>query len=348
MQFDTNTIAHSSVHATQTVEPYPLKFAPLPHERLWGGHQLKSWFSCQDNRPIGEFWVLSAHPSAVSVVQNGVYRGMRLDELTRIDPEAYLGQSPQQRFPLLIKFIEAQEDLSVQVHPDDEYALQRENDFGKTEAWYIVDAGENGEIIYGHTFQNKEHYFQCVQNRTIQNHLKRRQVHNDDLVFVPAGTLHAILKGTILLEIQQTSDVTYRVYDWDRLDSTGKPRPLHMQKAADVMHFGPDSRSRSKGVDTEIRPIFQSDPISHVHLLTCPYFTIERLELKAGSRYVCPLGRKGNPDVLIGLNGTGSVFYQQRSSAISIQKGDTLLIPGTFDDYQIQADTDMKLIRTFY
>jgi mannose-6-phosphate isomerase len=329
-------------------EPYPIKFTPIPQERIWGGHQLKSWFSIQEERPIGEYWLVSAHPNALNVVQYGAFSGMSLNELTQKYPDAYLGQSPQKRFPLLIKLIEAADDLSVQVHPDDSFALQWENDYGKTEAWYILDTWEQGEIVYGHTFSDKDHFLQCVREKKIPQFLERRKVHPDELVYVPAGTLHAILKGTVLLEIQQTSDVTYRVYDWDRVDREGKSRTLHTKQAADVIRFGPHPAEENQKLDSERKTIFQNDRISHQRLLACPYFTIEKIEMQAGNRYECSLGRKGNPDVLIILNGEGSVSYLPKGEAIPIRKGDALLIPATLSNYEIHADTDMKWIRTFY
>jgi len=322
---------------------YPVRFKPIAQERIWGGDQLKSWFSLRDSRPIGEYWLLSAHPSGISVVENGPYKGMPLNELVSRYPDAYLGCSPQDRFPLLIKLIEAADDLSVQVHPDDHYARKKEGDYGKTEAWYILDHGSTAEIIYGHRFSDREQYRRSVQVRTVKNYLLHRPIQKDELVYVPAGTLHAIRKGTVLLEIQQTSDVTYRVYDWDRLDQHGKSRQLHTEQAAEVM-FSPMSVSLA---DWQTRTLSQNEKFVHEHLLTCPYFTIERLRMAAGA--TCPMqtGRAGNPDVLVCLEGEGFVSCGQEQQ-IPCKRGDLLLIPANQLRYQIYAVHPLKLIRTYY
>ncbi|WP_081590222.1 type I phosphomannose isomerase catalytic subunit [Brevibacillus massiliensis] len=313
-------------------------------KRIWGGHQLKEWFSVRDDQPIGEYWLVSSHPVGVSVVQNGALRGKSLPELTELFPEAYLGRSPQKRFPLLIKMIEAQDDLSVQVHPNDDYAKRTENDYGKTEAWYIVDPGPGAEIIYGHRFKDRDHFLQSVQAKSIQPFLERKKIERDQLVYVPAGTVHAILKGTMLLEIQQTSDVTYRVYDWDRLDQNGTRRELHIRQAADVI----DYRSGEREPLCRITPISRRDGVSHDHLLSCPFFTVERIKMENNSRFTCSLGRAGNPDVLVILEGEGCIDYGQGRPAVAVQRGDAVLVPGTLPTYGILAWTHLKIVRTYY
>ncbi len=323
---------------------YPVKFAPLCQERVWGGHRLKSWFSVQDSRPIGEYWLLSAHPSAVSVVENGVFKGLTLHDLTKNYPEAYLGKSPQPRFPLLVKLIEAADDLSVQVHPDDRYARKMEGDYGKTESWYILDHSPEADIIYGHRFRDREHFIRSVDQMTVKRHLKREKINKDDLVYVPAGTLHAILQGTVLLEIQQTSDVTYRVYDWDRRDEQGVSRPLHIEQAARVMQFAPPARPPICTPDS----MFQNHFVTHDRLLACSYFTLERMTIAAGNTYECRLGRAGNPDVLIAVEGAGCLAYGDDGARVPFARGNALLVPAYLSTYRIVSETDVKLIRAFY
>ncbi|WP_421617837.1 type I phosphomannose isomerase catalytic subunit [Brevibacillus sp. TJ4] len=323
---------------------YPVTFKPIVQERVWGGSRLKSWYSLDDVRPIGEYWLLSAHPSGVSVVDSGPFAGMRLDELTARYPEDYLGRSPQERFPLLVKLIEAADDLSVQVHPDDSYALQAENDYGKTEAWYILDHASPGEIIYGHRFADADHFRRSLQRKNVLEYLNRRPIGRDELVYVPAGTLHAIRKGTILLEIQQTSDVTYRVYDWDRVDAKGSSRQLHIDQAAAVM-FRTD---QSEQTIWQRKTLASRNDGVHERLLSSPFFTIERLSIPDHRHYVLHSGRPGNPDVLIVLEGEGWLEYGQPQQHISYKKGDLLLIPASIPSYRVHADRRAKIIRTYY
>lgn len=334
----------NELDSKSSADCYPVKFAPIFRERIWGGHRLKSWFSLTDPRPIGEYWLLSAHPSGISVVDNGPLKGMTLNELIARYPDEYLGQSPQDRFPLLVKLIEAADDLSVQVHPDDGFARQAEGDYGKTEAWYILEHGPSAEIIYGHRFSDVEQFRRSIQAKTVQDYLQRRPIQKDDLVFVPAGTLHAILQGTVLLEIQQTSDVTYRVYDWDRLDANGRSRQLHTEQAGTVMFRTPPV-SHAVG---QAKKLLQNDSVVHEHLLSCPFFEIERIQIGAGKSCVLATGRAGNPDVLVILEGEGFVAYGEQKQLVAFKKGDLLLIPASLRRYQIHAGQQVKIIRSYY
>lgn len=278
------------------MKPYPVQFRPIPVERLWGGHTMKKHFSVEHlSHPIGEYWLLSAHPNALSVVENGPLAGKTLQELTEKYPEAYLGHSPQPRFPILIKLIEARQDLSVQVHPDDNYALQYEKDYGKSEAWYILNSPTSQQMIYGHRFQNREEYIQAVKSKRVREYLIYQSICEGDLVYVPAGTLHALLADTVLLEVQQTSDVTYRVYDWDRTDTSGKPRQLHVDKAADVLSYHTQLPHQA------LKPYRQER--NHVEvLIDCPFFHIDRVQLKANTVHtIAPIQ---SPITIIMVSGT--------------------------------------------
>jgi mannose-6-phosphate isomerase len=342
MPYDLTACISSGSDCKSSADCCPVKFAPIFRETIWGGDRLKPWFSLNDARPIGEYWLLSAHPSGVSVVADGPLQGMTLNELISRFPEAYLGRSPQNRFPLLIKLIEAADDLSVQVHPDDAYALKAEGDYGKTEAWYILEHGPAAEIVYGHRFADPDHFRRAVKERTVRHFLRRRPIRKDDLVFVPAGTLHAILKGTILLEIQQTSDVTYRVYDWDRVDASGKGRKLHIEQAETVM-FSVPPVSRA---DLQTKKIMADGHVIHEQLLSCPYFTIDRIQAQAGNSCPLSLGKAGNPDVLVILAGEGSVRWGKQH--VTFRQGDALLIPASLAQYEIRAARDAKIIRAYY
>jgi mannose-6-phosphate isomerase len=329
---------------------YPLKFTPIVQERIWGGSRLKSLFHVNTDKPIGEYWVLSGYPSAKSVISNGTYVGKTLNDMIAEYPEAYLGVSTQERFPLLIKFLEAEDDLSVQIHPNDEYALKHEGDYGKTEAWYILDSKPGGEIIYGDTFKSREQYLQAVEQKNIKPFLERLPVAADDFVHVPSQTMHALLAGTTLIEIQQTSDVTYRVYDWDRLDSSGKSRELHIEKAADVMLYGQANTIQDSLTDRSRYTIARTAVVLHEHLVSCPYFTIEKITLSSGS-FASSLGKTGNPDILVVASGSGTLDWTDKNGeqvSLIIQNGDAILIPATITDYLITTDQKLNVLKTFY
>lgn len=321
---------------------WPVKFTPVPMARIWGGDTLKPMFQVSTDEPIGEYWVVSGHPSGMSVVADGPLRGKTLLQLTEEYPEAYLGRSQQERFPLLIKFLEAKHDLSVQIHPDDEYALSHEGDFGKTEAWYVLDAKPDGKVNYGHTFASRVEYEQAVAQGRVRNFLSYRDVQKGDLVFVPARTLHALLAGTTVLEIQQTSDVTYRVYDWDRVDEHGKSRELHVKKAADVLTYD------EAGMDGSPVVMEQMDSAPWTRIASCAYFTIDLVELT--SSYTMAMGCEGNPDVVVVLEGEGDIQTTTNGevSTISFQAGDAILVPATASAYTLVPDSSLKAVRTFY
>jgi mannose-6-phosphate isomerase len=321
---------------------YPVKFKPVPMKRIWGGNELKQMFHVQTDEPVGEYWVVSGHPNGMSIVSDGPLEGMSLNELTDMYPNAYLGTSPQPRFPLLIKFLEAEDDLSVQIHPDDTYAQAHEGDFGKTEAWYILDAQKDGKVVYGHVFPDRDSYKQVVRNGRVKDYLSYRQISKGDLVFVPAGTLHALLGGTKVLEIQQTSDVTYRVYDWDRVDENGKGRDLHEDKAADVLDLG-SQRASVK------RSTIRNDEIcQHERLVECPYFTIESIVAKGSC--VFHHGQDGNPDILIAVEGCGELRTTVNGTqhSLRMEPGTSVLMPGTLNTYEVLPETQMTIMRTYY
>ncbi|WP_028987280.1 type I phosphomannose isomerase catalytic subunit [Thermicanus aegyptius] len=326
---------------------YPVKFAPIPHARIWGGESLKTSFSVQEKGPIGEYWVLSAHPSSPSVVTHGLLKGKSLLSLTEEYPKEFLGSSPQPRFPLLIKFLDVEDDLSIQVHPDNDYALREEKDYGKTEAWYFLNAKKGAKIIFGDTFQNREEYLKAVEEGRIRDYLKYKDVKAGDVVYVPAGTLHALLAGTQLIEVQQTSDVTYRVYDWDRVDQGGKKRELHVEKAAAVMTYGKESGHED--ADLIRRVIRDEEGFLHEHLVTSPYFVMEKITLR-GKKVRLSGGKEGNPDILIISSGEGRLSWTEKEAPISLHFGDTLLIPSSIsqEGYDLETSGTLEILRTFY
>jgi mannose-6-phosphate isomerase len=318
----------------------PVKFTPIAVPRIWGGHTLKSWFDTDTDQPIGEYWVVSSHPHGTSVVEQGAFKGKTLNDLVREHPEAYLGDSPQPRFPLLIKFIEAAQDLSVQVHPDDEYARRVESDFGKTEAWYVLDCPDDGRVIYGHQFKSRQEYMQAVEEKRVKPYLEYVPISPGRLVFVPSRTLHALLAGTMVLEIQQTSDVTYRVYDWDRVDEHGRSRELHVEKAADVLEYGSQPNPFPAAQEIPAAAGMRGS-----RMASCPYFTIDKWNLLSG-RHSFVHGRRGNPDIVIVTEGQGTLHWPDGD--MPLRRGDAVIVPATLSGYTVFCVGGMELIRVFY
>lgn len=212
----------------------PMFLKPVFQEKIWGGSRLKSVFGFDiPNDKIGEDWAISAHPHGVSVVENGEFKGQKLDDLWKEHKELF-GHPTEPVFPLLIKILDAEDELSVQVHPDDAYGMKHEGELGKTECWYIIDAEPGAEIIYGHHAKTREELAEMIKEGRWDDLLKKVPVKKGDFFYVPSGTIHAIGKGIMILETQQSSDTTYRVYDYDRKDASGQKRELHIQQSIDV------------------------------------------------------------------------------------------------------------------
>jgi mannose-6-phosphate isomerase len=213
----------------------PLFLKPVFKERIWGGTALQQEFGYEiPTDKTGECWAISAHLNGPSIIANGPFEGMTLDELWKEHPELF-GYPKEEVFPLLIKILDANMDLSVQVHPDDSYAMVNENgELGKTECWYIIDCKEDAEMIFGHNAKTKEELIEQINEGKWNELLRRVKIKPGDFFYVPSGTIHALCEGTLVLETQQSSDTTYRVYDYDRRDSEGNLRDLHLEKAIDV------------------------------------------------------------------------------------------------------------------
>jgi mannose-6-phosphate isomerase len=254
---------------------YPLQFNPILKERIWGGTKLKSMF----NKPItsnitGESWELSDVKGDVSVVSNGAYQGKSLTELLEMYPDELLGTQVHKRFgkqfPLLFKFLDAREDLSIQVHPNDELAKERHNSFGKTEMWYVMQADQNARIIVG--FEHKsspDQYLKSLKDKTILGLLHTVDAKKGDVFFLETGTVHAIGAGLVIAEIQQTSDITYRIYDFDRKDADGNTRELHVDLALDAINYE----------KTDTQKIYTTHENQSNGVVDCPYFTTNFIPL---------------------------------------------------------------------
>jgi mannose-6-phosphate isomerase len=329
------------MHTTNQNQPlYPFIFHPIFKERIWGGNKLKTVL----NKDIpfencGESWEISAVPNDVSVVKDGHLRGKLLDELIRTYQGSLVGKKVYEKFgntfPLLIKFLDAQEDLSIQLHPNDELAQKRHNSFGKTEMWYVMQADKGASVRSG--FNKK------IDHQTYLEHLNRKKlddilniipVQADDVIFLPAGRVHSIGKGLVIAEIQQTSDVTYRIYDFDRTDNQGNKRQLHTEEALDAIDYEhyPEYKMGYQKVRNEV-----------TELVASAYFTTNRLH------FTQPVTRNyQNTDsfvVYICLEGSFTIDYPQGSVAVT--KGDSVLLPATLKEVTLRPDGESKLVETY-
>jgi len=252
---------------------YPLSFAPVFAERVWGGHLLECFLGCEvEDEPIGEAWIISNHKNGMSYVNHGEYKGKSLKELIDEFPEELLGKEIYNKygknFPLLVKYIYAKDSLSVQVHPNDEYALKNEGEPGKTEMWYILDAEEEATLIAGlKKGVTKEIFAKELATGDPARLLSAKEVTRGDSIFIPSGRVHAIQAGLLILEIQQSSDTTYRMFDWNRVGLDGKPRELHVEKSLETTDW--------QDFEPDVKSVNDPNPI----LAECEYFKIEKLML---------------------------------------------------------------------
>lgn len=312
---------------------YPLIFEPILKDRIWGGTKLKTDLG-KTNLPTettGESWELSAVEGDVSVVSNGIYKNKPLTDILAQYPEEVLGTKVHKQFgtqfPLLFKFLDANKTLSIQVHPNDELAKKRHNSFGKTEMWYVMQADEGSRIIVG--FKEKssqEQYLEHLQNKDLIEILNEVEVKKGDVFFLETGTIHAIGAGIVLAEIQQTSDITYRIYDWDRVDAQGKLRELHVEEALDAMNYNvTDAQKHYTTLENK----------SNV-MVNCPYFTTSYLPLngstgvsKDGSSFTVYICTEGEFSVEIG------------TEKYTFKKGDTILIPAVLKVFILSGEATL-------
>ena len=317
---------------------YPLLFEPILKEKIWGGQKLGKLFDRQlPGDKIGESWDVACHQNGTSVVSNGEYKGQTLDELIKKFGRCLLGNSLDdkdiEKFPLLIKMLDASDVLSVQVHPNDEYAALHENgELGKTEMWYIVDAEPGAHLYYGiKPGTTPEDFRKAIVEGNVEPYLCSVKVEKGDVLFIPAGMVHAIGPGIVICEIQQNSDTTYRVFDWNRLDDSGNPRELHIEKALDVIDFdGRYSNEKVKGIAVE------EEGGKRTYLIACPYFAVEKLELKDSIQEIAD-GEKFF--ILSVLDGEGSIEYNGGTQ--SFKRGDSIMIPASLGYYTIQGQSTM-------
>ncbi len=315
---------------------YPIKFNPILKERLWGGTKLKTLF----NKPIetditGESWEVSAVKGDISVVANGEFAGKSLQDLINHYPNELLGKHVYEKFgadfPILIKFIDAREDLSIQVHPNDALAKERHNSFGKTEMWYVMQADKGAELIVGFNKNvTKEEYQQHLDNGTLTDIMNYEKVTEGDTFFINTGKVHAIGGGIIIAEIQQTSDITYRVYDFNRKDKNGNLRELHTEQALDAIDYEKKddfkvSYSKSKNTTNE--------------MVNCPYFITNYLKLS--SDFEKEIGSDDSFHIYMCVKGSGTV--SDGKTELFVNQGETVLFPAVCDKLYVKTSA-MELL----
>ncbi|MBY5006218.1 mannose-6-phosphate isomerase, class I [Streptococcus suis] len=307
------------------IEPLFLN-SPM-HEKIWGGSRLHTKFGYTiPSKNTGEYWAISAHPNGVSTISNGVFKGQKFDELYSNHKELF-GDCQSDVFPLLTKILDANDWLSIQVHPDDQYALENEGELGKTECWYVLYAEENAEIIYGHNARTKEELQQLIQDKSWTKLLRRVNVKTGDFFFVPSGTMHAIGPGIMILETQQSSDTTYRVYDFDRLDNEGNHRDLHIKQSLDVLTIGEPKNSHPDTINI--------NGLEHELLVSTDFFTVYRWKLCGEILF-----NKFAPYLLVSvIDGKGKISVSDMQ--YNLVKGQHFIIPNTVNNWSIEGDIEM-------
>lgn len=289
----------------------PIKLEAPIKDYIWGGRKLINEFGKHTNADkAAESWELSTHPAGESTVSEGEFAGMKLSEYIKENGKECLGKNAEgfDFFPVLIKLIDAKNNLSIQVHPDDEYAMRVEGEYGKTEMWYIVECDEGAYLYYGLNREvSKEEFSERIKNNTLLDILNKVYIKKGDVFFIPSGTIHAICAGTLICEVQQNSNTTYRVYDYGRKDSDGKPRELHIDKAIDVARLIPSPpQTKTKGNI----------------LASCRYFTVEKAVCDGVSEI--PLGVDSFRSIVV-IDGNGELTVN--GSILTIKKGDSIFIP---------------------
>lgn len=309
---------------------YPLILEPAFKDYIWGGTRLRDDFGKKCALPkIAESWELSCHKDGMSVIANGEFKGLTLSEFIQKEGKDVLGSSCDkfEDFPILIKLIDAKDNLSVQVHPDNEYAQRVEGEYGKTEMWYIVDCDDGAELLYGFKKEiSKEEFKERIENNTLLEVTNSVPVKKGDVFFIRSGTLHAIGKGNLIAEIQQNSNTTYRIYDYGRVGSDGKPRQLHIDKALDVTKLCP-----AKPYPVS-KPV-QKDGYTEKLLSSCEYFTVYSMDIDGGAS----LAADSSSFVHILVLDGNAVLSGDNTDDIDLVKGSSVFIPAGFGSFKING-----------
>lgn len=305
---------------------YPIRFENLYYDKVWGGRDFETF---RDNLPegnIGETWDIACHPNGTGIVTNGRFKGMTINELIeKYNKEIFGNSIVDGEFPLLVKLINSNENLSVQVHPNDEYARKVENSYGKTEAWYVVDAKEGAELIVGTNGCTKEQFEEAIANGNVEDCLNRIKVKKGDAFLINSGLVHAICSGLVIAEIQQNSDITYRVYDY------GRPREIHIEKSLDVIDF--DSKP-----ERLVEEYKEFNGYKYSNLCKSDYFIIDKCIINSTFKTITNNERF---TIITCVEGNGVINYNNGTEVI--HKGDSLLIPATLGEYEINGDLEVLI-----
>ncbi len=320
---------------------YPLKFIPIYKDKVWGGQKIKNILGHEiGNLPnCGEAWLISGVDSDPSIVENGFLAENELNELVEVYMGDLIGEKNYElfgdKFPILLKILDTSDWLSVQVHPDDELAKRRGLGNGKTEMWYIMEADDNAELICGFkTKLNKETYKRYFDEGKLKSILNYERVQNGDVLFMPAGRVHALGPGMMLAEIQQSSDTTYRIYDWDRKDSEGKGRDLHTEAALDALDFEPAKKHK-----TDYRKVKNETAT----VVNTPFFTTSMLDLDHGFEK----DYAALDSFVIHLCVEGEYILKHEEGFEQIKKGEAILIPALTNEVQIQPLDNAKILEVY-
>ena len=320
---------------------YPLKFKTIYKDKIWGGQKIKTYLhkNFGDLPNCGETWEISGVKSDVSVVDNGALQGRSLAALLEEHKGALVGKAVYERFgnefPLLVKFIDANEDLSIQVHPDDELARKRHNSFGKTEMWYVIEADPGSSLIAGFSEEvSQEVYVEKLNSGHLTDILNREDVKAGDVFFLPAGRVHTIGKGLLIAEIQQTSDITYRIYDFDRVDDKGNKRELHTEEALGAIDYRKYPNYR-----TDYTPVKNEA----VHLVSCPYFTTNVMD------YTEDVSKDYSlfDSFVIHVCLEGSYELKYNGESYPVKMGECLLLPNTVDKVELSTKSGFKILESY-
>lgn len=320
---------------------YPLKFAPILQSKIWGGERICKFKEIESTKnDIGESWEVSGVKDYTSVVANGDLSGKHLDEILAEAKDKLVGKKNYERFgnifPLLIKFIDSRDDLSIQVHPDDKLGKARHNSMGKTEMWYVIDALEGSFLYSGFSKKlNPDEYEKSIEDDTFLNSLMQHKIKKGDVFFLPAGRVHAIGAGAFIAEIQQTSDITYRIYDFNRTDASGNKRELHTELAKDAIDFD----DLDGGLIN-----YPTKKNEKVELKSCEYFTTNLLEIEKDIE----LDYKSLDSFVIYICTEGSAeIADNNNNTISIKQGESILIPATTKNVKVKPNGKVNLLETY-
>lgn len=322
-------------------ELYPIKFAPIFKQKIWGGDRLKNVLNkINATDQTGESWEISPLSGSESVVGNGFLAENTLSEIIEVYMGDLVGESVFDRFgtgfPLLLKFIDAQDLLSVQVHPDDEMAQEKYGMNGKTEVWYVVDASNDAYLYTGFNQKlTKQSFQKNIELKTVKDTLNKEYVSKGDVFFIPAGRIHATGPGVLFAEIQQASDITYRVYDWDRKDRDGNLRELHVDEALEAMDFEVADSYKTEYSTRENQP---------APIVKSPYFVVNKLQLT--EKYNAEYNLIDSFVAYMCLEGTASIEYKHGKTE-TLEKGETVLIPAVFESIKLIPDESVELLEVY-